>query len=94
LPFFKAIQGILASPWSTAETDLVYPKTRGRRPDDFKQRLQYYGALLRISCEDVDVQRTMNLVGQLMAPATLLREPALAERVNAALAAAQSEAVN
>ena len=30
--YFGAIQGILASPWAVAESDFVYPQTRGHRP--------------------------------------------------------------
>ena len=47
--FFAEIQPLLAAPWSTAETDFVYPQTRGDCPADFAQRMQYAAALTRLA---------------------------------------------
>ena len=39
--FFAAIQDFLAAPWAVAESDFIYEKTRGQRPNDFHQRLKF-----------------------------------------------------
>jgi hypothetical protein len=39
--FFMEIQPLLETPWAVAMADLVYPQTRGERPPDFEERLQY-----------------------------------------------------
>ncbi len=45
--FFNQIQPLLATPWSVAENDFIFPKTRGERPADFDRRLRYGAALLK-----------------------------------------------
>src|SRR3981189_795955 len=39
--YFAAIQGAIETPWGVAISDFVYPSTRGQRPPDFSQRMQY-----------------------------------------------------
>ena len=57
--FFAAIQDVLAAPWSAAENDFIYAKTRGQRPPDFQRRLKYGSALQQIAAEDAAVHRIM-----------------------------------
>ncbi len=86
--FLAAIQETLDAPWSVAVSDFVYPHTTGERPPDLAQRLQYSQALLRLAAQDADVHKLMVEVTQLLKPQSALREPALAERVRALMAAA------
>lgn len=86
--FFKAIQNVLAAPWSLAESDFMYEKTRGARPADFAQRMQFTGALMRVAAEDAGVHRLLTEVNHLMAPPTVLRDPQVVEKVSARMAAA------
>ena len=79
--FFAAIQDTLATPWGVAVSDFVYPATRGVRPADLAQRLQYGMALTRLAAQDPEVHRLTAEVSQLLKPQTALREPALAARV-------------
>jgi 2-polyprenyl-6-methoxyphenol hydroxylase-like FAD-dependent oxidoreductase len=79
--FFAAIQDTIATPWAVAVTDFVYPATRGVRPADLAQRLQYGAALTRLAAEDPEVHRLTAEVSQLLKPQAALREPALAARV-------------
>ena len=79
--FFAAIQDTLATPWGVAVSDFVYPATRGVRPADLAQRLQYGMALTRLAADDPEVHRLTAEVSQLLKPQTALREPALAARV-------------
>jgi 2-polyprenyl-6-methoxyphenol hydroxylase-like FAD-dependent oxidoreductase len=81
--FFAAIQDTLATPWGVAVNDFVYPATRGVRPADLAQRLQYGMAMTRLAAQDPEVHRLTAEVSQLLKPQAALREPALAARVMA-----------
>ncbi len=85
--FFKAIQNVLAAPWSLAESDFMYEKTRGARPADFAQRMQFSGALMRVAAQDARVHRLLTEVNHLMASPTLLRDPEIVRKVSAQMAA-------
>jgi 2-polyprenyl-6-methoxyphenol hydroxylase-like FAD-dependent oxidoreductase len=86
--FFAEIQPLLETPWAVAMSDLVYPQTRGERPPDFEQRLQYTRALLRLACEDAEVDRIVFEVRALLKPHSALHEPELATRVTSMMALA------
>ena len=86
--YFADIQESLAAPWSTAVTDFVHPKTRGARPPDLEDRLRYSAALFHLAAGDPEVHKLLAEVTQLVRPAGALREPALADRVRAFMAAA------
>jgi 2-polyprenyl-6-methoxyphenol hydroxylase-like FAD-dependent oxidoreductase len=83
--FFAAIQDTIATPWGVAINDFVYPATRGVRPADLAQRLQYGAALTRLAAQDPEVHRLSVEVTQLLKPQAALREPALAARVKSLL---------
>jgi len=85
--FFAEIQDLLGAPWATAVSDFVYPKTRGDRPPDLQQRLQYGMALVRLAAEDPSVHKTLTEVNHLLRPQSALRESALADRVKALMMA-------
>jgi flavin-dependent dehydrogenase len=81
--FFTAIQPIIDTPWGVAQVDFVYPATRGDRPADFGQRMQYNAALVKLAAQDPEVHKLMAEVSHLMKPGSVLREPALAARAMA-----------
>jgi 2-polyprenyl-6-methoxyphenol hydroxylase-like FAD-dependent oxidoreductase len=85
--FFAAIQDVLAAPWSVAENDFIYAKTRGECPTDFQRRLKYGNALQRIAAEDAAVHRIVAEVNNLVKPPSALRNPQIASRVTALMAA-------
>jgi 2-polyprenyl-6-methoxyphenol hydroxylase-like FAD-dependent oxidoreductase len=85
--FFAAIQDFLATPWSVAENDFIYPKTRGECPANFQQRLNYSGALLKVAAEDAAVHRILFEVNNLVKPPIALRDPQITSRVAAVMAA-------
>jgi 2-polyprenyl-6-methoxyphenol hydroxylase-like FAD-dependent oxidoreductase len=85
--FFAAIQGVLAAPWSVAESDFIYAKTRGQRPDDFPQRMKFGAALQRVAAGDAGVHQVMFEVNHLMRPPSALRDPDIVSRVTALMAA-------
>jgi 2-polyprenyl-6-methoxyphenol hydroxylase-like FAD-dependent oxidoreductase len=86
--FFAEIQPLLEAPWAVAMNDLVYPQTRGERPPDFETRMQYARALMRLAAEDAETDRIVFEVRSLLRPASALRDPELASRVMAMMAAA------
>jgi 2-polyprenyl-6-methoxyphenol hydroxylase-like FAD-dependent oxidoreductase len=79
--FFAAIQSTIETPWGVAMSDFVYPATRGVRPADLVQRLQYGMALTKLAAQDPEVHRLTAEVSQLLKPQAALREPTLAARV-------------
>lgn len=79
--FFAACQGVIETPWGVATSDFIYPKTRGHRPADFAQRMQYGMALTRLASEDAAVHKLVMEVTHLLRPQNALREPELARRV-------------
>ena len=81
--FFAAIQPAIETPWGVAQSDFVYPATRGVPPADFGQRIQYSIALTKLGAQDPEVHKLMAEVSQLLKPQSALREPALAARVMA-----------
>ena len=81
--FFDAIQECLAAPWGVAESDFVFPQTRGVRPADFEKRMAYSGSVFKIAAGDPEVHKLFIKVQHLLAKASELRAPELAARVSA-----------
>jgi 2-polyprenyl-6-methoxyphenol hydroxylase-like FAD-dependent oxidoreductase len=86
--FFGEIQPLLETPWAVAMADLVYPQTRGERPPDFEERLQYTRALMRLAAEDYETDKIVSEVRALLKPQSALHEPELASRVMSMMAPA------
>jgi 2-polyprenyl-6-methoxyphenol hydroxylase-like FAD-dependent oxidoreductase len=86
--FFAAIQDFLAAPWTAAESDFMYEKTRGQRPNDFAQRSKFNSALQRVAAEDAAVHQIMSEVTHLVKRSSALRDPQLVSRATALMAAA------
>jgi 2-polyprenyl-6-methoxyphenol hydroxylase-like FAD-dependent oxidoreductase len=84
--FLAEIQPLLETPWSHAMAELVHPETRGERPPDLEQKLSYGRALVQLAAEDPEIDRVLSEVRALLRPFSALREPKLANRVNAVLA--------
>jgi 2-polyprenyl-6-methoxyphenol hydroxylase-like FAD-dependent oxidoreductase len=85
--FLTEIQPLLEAPWAVATADFVYPQTRGERPQDFVERLQYTRALMRLAAEDYEADKLAFEVRTLLKPQSALREPELASRVMTMMAA-------
>jgi 2-polyprenyl-6-methoxyphenol hydroxylase-like FAD-dependent oxidoreductase len=86
--FFAEIQPLLETPWAVAMADLVYPQTRGERPPDFEEKLQYTRALMRLAAEDAEADKILAEVRSLLKPPSALREPELGSRVMSMMAPA------
>jgi 2-polyprenyl-6-methoxyphenol hydroxylase-like FAD-dependent oxidoreductase len=85
--FFMAIQDFLAAPWAMTESDYIYEKTSGQRPNDFHQRLKFNLGLQRVAAEDATVHQTMSEVTHLMKRSSALRDPQIVSRVTALISA-------
>ena len=85
--FFAAIQHFLAAPWAVTESDFIYEKTRGQRPNDFHQRLKLNLALQRVASEDATVHQIMSEVTHLVKRSSALRDPQIVSRVTALMSA-------
>jgi 2-polyprenyl-6-methoxyphenol hydroxylase-like FAD-dependent oxidoreductase len=85
--FFAAIQDFLAAPWAVTESDYIYEKTRGQRPNDFDQRLKFNLALQRVASEDATVHQIMIEVTHLVKRSGALRDPQIVSRVTALMSA-------
>jgi 2-polyprenyl-6-methoxyphenol hydroxylase-like FAD-dependent oxidoreductase len=85
--FFAAIQDLLTAPWAVAESDFVFEKTRGQRPNDFYQRMNFNAALQRLASQDARVHQIVSEVNHLVRPSSALRDPEIISRVTALMAA-------
>jgi 2-polyprenyl-6-methoxyphenol hydroxylase-like FAD-dependent oxidoreductase len=94
--FFAESLPLVEAPWNmSAVPDLIYPETRGDRPADFEDQLDYNGALMRAAMRHHHVHRLLAEVQQLLKPPSVLRDPAVDRLVQAELveaAASTSEA--
>ena len=82
LAFFPKAAEVIATPWALAASfDFAYSKTRGSRPPDLEESIQYLAALDALVAEDVEVQRLVSEVFQLAKPLSTLREEPLRSRV-------------
>ncbi len=86
--YLAQIQALLETPWAVAQTDFIFPQTRGARPPDLERRLEYGAALTRLAAEDPETHRTIMEVRHLIRPQSALREPELVKRVATLMAAA------
>jgi 2-polyprenyl-6-methoxyphenol hydroxylase-like FAD-dependent oxidoreductase len=86
-PFFATIQDLLAAPWAVTESDFIYEKTLGQRPNDFHQRLKSNLALQQVASEDATVHQIMSEVAHLVKRSSALRDPQIVSRVTALMSA-------
>jgi 2-polyprenyl-6-methoxyphenol hydroxylase-like FAD-dependent oxidoreductase len=91
--FLAEIQPWIAGAWSmSAIPDLAYPQTRGERPADLEQTLDFVRALYRVAARDPDVHEVLVAVRYLARPHSALHEPEIADRVRAEMAAPRTVA--
>jgi hypothetical protein len=79
------VASVLGTPWSmSTSADLAFPATRGERPENFEEARQFEAALFRAAVADPVVHRAVMEVGQLLRPQSLLQEPDIMRRIEAA----------
>ena len=72
LAFFSAIEEVLDGPWSIAEMDLAYPKTRGLRTPLIERKLKENAALLQLAAKDAAIHELWAEVTNLLSPTSVL----------------------
>ncbi len=88
--FLAQTPSIIDAPWTTSVIpDFLDPLTAGERPPDLEGSLIFGAALRRLAYEDGDIHRLMLEVQHLIAPRSILREPAIVARVMAVSARAK-----
>jgi 2-polyprenyl-6-methoxyphenol hydroxylase-like FAD-dependent oxidoreductase len=86
--FFAAAAPLLGAAWSLSTTpDFIDPRTRGERPADIEDSLRFQAGLIRLAASDADVHKLLVGVRNLLQPVSLLRDPDLVQRVQAAMPA-------
>jgi hypothetical protein len=54
--FLTEVEALLEDPWAMSATpDFVYPETRGKRPKDLDDSLQFQNALIHLTTRDADL---------------------------------------
>src|SRR5215469_10492819 len=83
--FMSEVGSVLETPWTMSNSaDLAFPQTRGERPDNFAEAREFEAALFRAAVADPVVHRAMIEVAQLLQPQSLLQEPDIRRRIEAA----------
>ena len=83
--FMAEVASVLETPWTmSTSADLAFPQTRGERPDNFAQAREFEAALFRAAVADPVVHRALIEVAQLLQPQSLLQEPDIIRRIEAA----------
>jgi 2-polyprenyl-6-methoxyphenol hydroxylase-like FAD-dependent oxidoreductase len=86
--FLSGVESILQTPWTMAlNSDLAFPQTQATRPDNFQKSQGTQAALLQTIVNDPVVHRAFVEVSHLLQPYSLLRTPAIRERIEAVAAA-------
>jgi hypothetical protein len=85
--FMSEVTSVLETPWAMSTgPDLAFPSARGDRPEKFEEAQQFETALFRAVVVDPVVHRALTEVGQLLQPQSLLRNPDIMGRIEAASA--------
>jgi 2-polyprenyl-6-methoxyphenol hydroxylase-like FAD-dependent oxidoreductase len=80
--FFPKAAEVIATPWLlSSASDFIYPQTKGERPPGMVEGARYFAALDALSAEDIEVQRIVNEVFQLVRPVWELTSEPLRSRV-------------
>lgn len=82
--FIAGAQPHIATAWALSVVpDFIDPQTRGDRPEDLKESLEFQGALLKLAFTDADVHELTLAVRNLITPITALQDESLVNRVQA-----------
>jgi hypothetical protein len=80
--FFPKAAEVVSTPWVLAANfDFSYPQTTGERPEMTADRLRYFLILDALTAEDIEVQKTLSDVFNLVRPPSVLWDDSLRSRV-------------
>ncbi|MHC5064052.1 MAG: NAD(P)/FAD-dependent oxidoreductase [Planctomycetota bacterium] len=81
--YFAAVDRIIEAPWATSVLpDLIYPSTRGERPEDFDEQVKRMVAMNELTFEDAEVHKVTAEVRTLLKPLAALEEDWLTTRLD------------
>jgi 2-polyprenyl-6-methoxyphenol hydroxylase-like FAD-dependent oxidoreductase len=84
--FFPKAAEVISAPWILAANfDFAFPQTTGQRPPAMEEGARYFVALDALQVEDIEVQRLLTEVFQLMKPLSALWDEPIRNRVLARL---------
>jgi 2-polyprenyl-6-methoxyphenol hydroxylase-like FAD-dependent oxidoreductase len=87
--FMAEVASVIEAPWTMSTTqDLIFPDTRGVRPENLEATVKSEAALFRAAVSDPIVHKAMIEVGHLLQPPLLLRAPHIVQRIEEANASA------
>jgi 2-polyprenyl-6-methoxyphenol hydroxylase-like FAD-dependent oxidoreductase len=87
--FMAEVASIIEAPWTMSTTcDLIFPDTRGVRPENLEATVKSEAALFRAAVSDPVVHKAMIEVGHLLQPPLMLRAPHIVQRIEEVNAAA------
>jgi 2-polyprenyl-6-methoxyphenol hydroxylase-like FAD-dependent oxidoreductase len=85
--FMSGVATVLQTPWAMSTgADFAFPGTRGVRPENFEEARQFEASLFRSAVVDPVVHRCLMDVAQLLQPDSILQEPDIQRRIEAASA--------
>jgi hypothetical protein len=80
--YLQRIEAIIDDPWAmSALPDLAYPGTRGQRPENLQEMLEYQFALSTAATRDRALHRLYVEALHLVKPASVLNSPDVVEKV-------------
>jgi 2-polyprenyl-6-methoxyphenol hydroxylase-like FAD-dependent oxidoreductase len=80
--YLERIDSVIDDPWAMSSVpDLVYPDTRGQRPANLQQMLEYQVALCKAATRDPVLHKLYVEVLHLMKPASAVNSPEVMEKV-------------
>jgi 2-polyprenyl-6-methoxyphenol hydroxylase-like FAD-dependent oxidoreductase len=84
--FFAKAAEVISAPWILAANfDFAFPQTTGQRPPAMEEGARYFVALDALQVEDIEVQRLLTEVFQLLKPLAALWDEPIRNRVLARL---------
>jgi len=85
--FMQRTDEIIAGPWNMAALpDLAYPGTRGERPPNLRQSLEFGAAFTELAARDPGVHKLrLEIIGQLKPYSAVTSDPVLMKRIQAVM---------
>src|SRR5215510_4404674 len=84
--FLTEADALIETPWAQAAIpDFIHPETRGERPANFEQTLNFAAALTKLMARDPAVHKRVVEVQNLLKPRSVYFEPELMQRVMAVM---------
>jgi 2-polyprenyl-6-methoxyphenol hydroxylase-like FAD-dependent oxidoreductase len=86
-PFFQRVAQIVEAPWALAAVpDFIFPRTVGKRPDDFEMSLRFGMALTKAMAKHPDIHKLAVEIQHLLKPRSAFMAPNVIEHIKAEMA--------